>query len=78
MNEPNRNSNVYLTEALAKIEHEQWQHWSQAVSAHVPETVRAKWQNSWVDYNKLTEEVKEADRVWARKVVTLLRERKLI
>ena len=73
-----RNTTDDLVEALAKIEHDQWLHWSQAVSAQVPDAVRAKWQNSWVDYDKLTDEVKEADRVWARKVVTLLRERKLI
>ena len=29
-------------------------------------------------YNELTDELKEADRVWARKVVALLRQRKLI
>jgi hypothetical protein len=74
MNTPTNQPTDDLVEALAKIEHDQWMHWSQAVSAHVPETIRAKWQGSWVDYNQLTDEVKEADRVWARKVVTLLRE----
>ena len=67
-----------LVEALAKIEHEQWMHWSQAVAADVNAPTREKWQRSWVDYAELTEELKEADRVWARKVVTLLRQRKLI
>jgi hypothetical protein len=37
-----------------------------------------KWQRSWVDYAELTDELKELDRVWARKVVTLLHQRKLI
>ena len=46
--------------------------------AHVPLMTREKWQRSWVDYGELTEELKEADRVWARKVVTLLRQRQLI
>ena len=67
-----------LTEALAEIEHQQWMHWSQAVAADVPQTLRDKWQSSWVDYAALTDEVKEADRVWARKVVALLRQRNLI
>ena len=67
-----------LTEALAEIEHQQWTHWSQAVAADVPQTLRDKWQSSWVDYAALTDEVKEADRVWARKVVALLRQRNLI
>ena len=67
-----------LIEALAKIEHEQWMHWSQAAAEDVPAATRAKWRGSWVSYDELTDELKEADRVWARKVVTLLRQRKLI
>jgi hypothetical protein len=67
-----------VVEALAEIEHEQWQHWSQAVATEVCPLTREKWRASWVEYNQLTEEMKEADRLWARKVVTLLRRRRLI
>jgi hypothetical protein len=67
-----------LIEALAEIEHEQWLHWSNAVAPEVADATRLKWQSFWIDYSHLTEEVKEADRVWARKVVALLRERQLI
>lgn len=67
-----------LVEALARIEHDQWMHWSQAVAADVTAVPRDKWQRSWVDYAELTEDLKEADRVWARKVVALLRQRKRI
>jgi hypothetical protein len=67
-----------LIEALAAIEHEQWMHWSQAVAKEVAETTRSQWQGSWGDYAQLTEELKEADRVWARKVVALLLQRGLI
>ena len=61
-----------LVEELARLEHEQWRHWSQAAA------VRDKWRGSWVDYAELTEDLKEADRVWARKVAALLRRRNLI
>jgi hypothetical protein len=67
-----------LVEALAEIEHAQWLHWSQAVAVDVSATTRDKWQRSWVDYGELTDDLKEADRVWARKVLTLLRQRRLI
>ena len=67
-----------LVEALAEIEHAQWLHWSQAVAAEVPADTRAKWRRSWVKYAQLSEDLKEADRVWARKVVALLRQRNLI
>jgi hypothetical protein len=78
MNNPSLNPADDLVEALAEIEHEQWMHWSQAVAADVTGATRFKWQSSWVDYAKLTDDVKESDRIWARKVVTLLRQRKLI
>ncbi len=78
MNKPPLNPTDQLVEALAEIEHAQWLHWSQAVAADVGAATRAKWQRSWVAYAELTEDLKEADRVWARKVVTLLRQRKLI
>jgi hypothetical protein len=67
-----------LIESLAEIEHEQWMHWSKAVAGDVSDATRNKWQRSWVAYAELKEEVKEADRVWARKVVKLLRQRRLI
>ena len=67
-----------LVEALADIEHEQWMHWSQAVADNVTIPTRAKWQRSWAAYSALPEELKEVDRVWARKVVALLRQRQLI
>jgi hypothetical protein len=53
-------------------------HWSHSVAPKVLNGVSDNWRSSWVDYPELTEDLKEADRVWARKVVTLLRKRKLI
>jgi hypothetical protein len=67
-----------LIEALAEIEHEQWMHWSRAVAAKVPEATRSAWQYSWVDYHELTDGIKEVDRVWARKVIAVLRQHSLI
>lgn len=67
-----------LVEALAEIEHQQWMHWSKAVAPEVADATRQKWQRLWCDYSKLTDEAKEADRVWARKVVALFRERQRI
>ena len=78
VNNPPLDSADELVEALSEIEHAQWMHWSQAVAADVTPGTRHKWQRSWVDYAELTDDLKEADRVWARKVVTLLHQRKLI
>ena len=78
MNTPMPSSTDDLIEALAEIEHEQWRHWSQAVAPKVGTGISDGWRKSWVNYAELTEELKEADRVWARKVFALLRERRLI
>ena len=65
-----------LIEALAEIEHAQWMHWSHAVEANVPPATRER-QRLWVNYAELPDDLKEVDRVWARKVVSLLRQRRL-
>lgn len=61
-----------LLEALAKLEHDQWVEWSKAVAPEVSVERRARWEQYWVPYEQLTEEVKEHDRVWARKTLALL------
>jgi hypothetical protein len=61
-----------LLERLAELEHEQWLAWSQAVAAEVSAERRRRWQECWVPYRELPEEVKELDRIWARKALKLL------
>jgi predicted YcjX-like family ATPase len=78
MNTPLPKPDADLMETLAEIEHEQWMHWSRTVAADVTEATRSKWQRSWTDYAELPDDVKEADRVWARKVIAVLRQRQLI
>lgn len=78
MNGLRSNSKDDLVEALAKIEHDQWRHWSEAAAVDVSDATQEKWRNSWVEYDELPESIKEADRIWARKVVKLLQQRRLI
>jgi hypothetical protein len=63
-----------LLERLAELEHEQWVAWSRAVAAEVSAERRRRWQECWVPYAELPEEVKELDREWARKVLAALGE----
>lgn len=59
-----------LVEIIAAIEHDQWVFWSQAVAHEILNLDRKKrWEKSWVPYGELSEEMKEHDRVWARKVI---------
>ena len=61
-----------LLERLAELEHEQWVAWSRAVAGEVSAERRRRWQECWVPYAELPEEVKDLDREWARKVLSLL------
>ena len=63
-----------LLERLAELEHEQWVSWSKGVAHEVSPERRRRWQEYWVPYDALPEEVKEEDRVWARKVLGVLGE----
>ncbi len=59
-------------EELAKLEHDQWIEWSKAVAPEVSEERRARWEKLWIPYEELSEEAKEQDRIWARKVIEVL------
>jgi len=63
-----------LLEKLAALEHEQWVQWSKAVAHEVSPERRARWEKYWVPYEQLSEEVKEQDREWARKVLRIIGE----
>lgn len=63
-----------LIEKLAELEHDQWVSWSKNVakSSSLDITVRRRWESLWVPYEELSEEMKEKDRVWARKSMELV------
>lgn len=64
-----------LLERLAELEHEQWMARSLSVAGEVCPERRQRWQACWVPYADLTEDVKELDRIWARKVLEALHRR---
>ena len=63
-----------LVERLAALEHEQWMEWAKAVqdSEPISKRRRQRWAQFMVPYEQLPEDVKEHDRVWARKVLGIL------
>lgn len=62
-----------LLERLADLEHEQWMKWSKDIASKesLSEERLARWKACWVPYADLSEEMKEFDREWARKVLAL-------
>lgn len=70
--------NPELLEMLAQLEHEQWSHWvnyvdSLEVTGHLTEDDLNRWKSqATMTYEYLTEQEKESDREWARKVLDIL------
>jgi len=73
---------IELLEQLAKLEHDQWIYYSKDVANRISnasslellqnETVN-KWRTKWVDYILLSEQDKDKDRIWAKKVLEVLK-----
>lgn len=63
-----------LIEDLAEAEHDQWISWSKYVASHnkdLPKPLLDRWRSLWIAYEHLSEEEKEKDRIWARKVCSI-------
>lgn len=62
-----------LLEELAALEHEQWCHWQKYLALNDTKENKEKWLfQAHTPYLSLSEEEKESDRVWARKVLALI------
>ncbi len=67
-----------ILEKLAELEHEQWKHWTKSLYKYhrkeVSHDLMSKWVQNWAPYNMLSNDEQEKDRIWARKVIELLKE----
>jgi len=63
-----------LIEALAALEHEQWMLWAKTLmeTEQISPERQRRWQKYMVPYVDLSEDVKEHDRRWARKVLVIV------
>jgi len=69
-----------MIEVLADLEHRQWVKWSKSLAnteTLSPERLQ-RWKKLWVSYNQLSEDEKDQDRVWARKVLARLLTEKMV
>ena len=69
-----------LIEMLAHLEHNQWWEWSKDLSKKekLSKARLDRWDRLWTFYKFLSEKSKEQDRVYARKIIDLLKEEGLI
>lgn len=63
-----------IIERLAELEHEQWIKWSKSIveNENISLDRLERWKKLWIPYKELSEEMKEHDRVWARKVLNII------
>ena len=75
---PKDNNWEGMLEKLAELEHKQWIYWSQEVAfkEKISAERKKRWMEFWIPYENLTEEAKELDRQWARKVFDLFQSKK--
>ena len=64
-----------IIESLAELEHKQWMKWADTImqTEKISDDRFARWASCMIPYADLSEEMKEHDRVWARKALAILR-----
>ena len=64
-----------IIELLAELEHEQWMAWAKNLKDTEALSIERlnRWIHCFKPYSELSEEMKEHDRVWARKALAILR-----
>lgn len=65
-----------VIEKLSDLEHQQWMEWAKNISSKekLSKERLDRWKKLYIPYRELSEEDKEQDRVWARKVYNILRD----
>jgi len=64
-----------IIESLAELEHDQWMSWADSImkSEKISDNRFARWASLMIPYAELSEEMKEHDRVWARRALAILK-----
>jgi hypothetical protein len=64
-----------VIEELAALEHDQWMGWAKDIleSEQINKERVERWQELFIPYDELTEEMKEKDREWARKALKIVK-----
>jgi hypothetical protein len=65
-----------IREILAKHFHNAWENWSQTIASEESITYSrfSRWENFWVPYEELDEEIKDYDREYADAVIDEIKE----
>jgi hypothetical protein len=63
-----------IVEKLAALEHDQWMDWAKNIleTEEITAERAERWKDLFIPYDELSEEMKELDREWARKVLKIV------
>lgn len=67
-----------LIENLAELEHEQWMDWAKSIikTENISKERVKRWKTLFIKFKNLSEEMKNLDREWAKKVLKILKDSK--
>lgn len=63
-----------VIDELAALEHEQWMTWAKDIieEEDISDARAHRWMQYFIPYEELDEDIKELDRVWARKAFNMV------
>tara|TARA_Y100001960_G_scaffold333265_1_gene437424 strand:- start:2581 stop:2808 length:228 start_codon:yes stop_codon:yes gene_type:complete len=69
-----QNKDDFLLEKISELIHEEWMEWAKQIEHEVSEERRQRWNTVYCKYDELSEEMKDKDRDYGRKVLAMLKE----
>ncbi|MCP4356079.1 MAG: hypothetical protein GY793_10750 [Proteobacteria bacterium] len=73
----NNNENQ-LREQIAKLIHEEWIEWAKNVDHEVSQERQKRWHSVYCNYEDLSEQMKDKDRVYVDKIINVLKKENII
>lgn len=67
-----------LLEEISKLIHDEWVEWAQQIEHEVSKDRRSRWQTVYCEYENLSEDMKDKDRVYGKKVLAMLKEKGIL
>lgn len=63
-----------LLEEISRLIHEEWVEWAKQIDDEVSDERKSRWETVYCDYAELSEEMKDKDRDYGKKVLAMLKD----
>lgn len=68
------NKDLFLLEKISELIHEEWVEWAKQIEHEVSDERRERWNTVYCKYDELSEEMKDKDRNYGKKVLAMLKQ----